>query len=54
MRLITHPIADTGSTVLPRFQGVYERDEDTRTRVTDGVAEGNRTTVKYMSIAVLP
>ena len=54
MRLITHPIADTGSTVLPRLQGMYERDEDTRTRVADGVTEGDRTTIKYMSITVLP
>ena len=49
MRLITHPIADTGSTVLPRLQGVYKRDEDTRTRVTDGMAEGNGTTREYVN-----
>ena len=53
MQLITHPIADTGSTVLPRFQGVYKRDEDTRTGVSDGVTESDRTTIKYMSITVL-
>ena len=42
---ITHPIADTGSTVFPRLQGVYERDEDTRTGVADSVTEGDRTTI---------
>ena len=49
MRLITHPIADTGSTVLPRLQGMYERDEDTRTGVSDGVTESDRTTIKYVN-----
>ena len=54
MRLITYPIADTGSTVFPRLQGVYERDEDTRTGVADSVTEGDRTTIHNVLITVLP
>ncbi len=49
---ITHPIADTGRTILSRLQCMNQGDNDTRARVADGMTESHSTTVDRVSVAL--